>query len=56
MASQRQRDASGRARFVFDVSPQAVRGGQLLLTDCAAPLLDLPSQRCAVATIDLGLR
>ena len=50
-----QAGASGRARFVFDVRAAAVRGGRLLLTDCSAPLLDVPEQRCAVDELDLGL-
>jgi hypothetical protein len=50
-----QSGASGRGTFVFGVSPSAVLGGRLLLTDCGAPLLDVPQQRCAVAELDLGL-
>jgi hypothetical protein len=51
-----QRHASGRATFVFAVGRAAVRGGRFLLTDCAAPLLDVTDQRCQVAIVDLGLR
>jgi hypothetical protein len=45
-----------RGWLVFDVSPNALQGGRLVLLECMAPLLDQPIQRCATARIDLGLR
>jgi hypothetical protein len=42
--------------LVLDVSPEALRGGRLVLLECSAPPLDQPIQRCATARIDLGLR
>jgi hypothetical protein len=54
--SELQRGFSGRGWLVFDVSPEAVRGGRFVLLECGAPLLDEPIQRCGTARIDLGLR